>query len=77
MHSDLTVALDFLLIYFFYTGKSEVAATKDTLSSGRKSEKAETGQPAGIIGPGMRPHPLKGGWIITDYLTYDWCVNSL
>ena len=22
----------------------------------------------------MKPHPHKGGWCITDYLTYDWCV---
>ncbi len=22
----------------------------------------------------VKPHPLKGGWIITDYLIYDWYV---
>jgi hypothetical protein len=25
-------------------------------------------------GRGKKPHPIKGGWCITDYLTYDWYV---
>lgn len=25
----------------------------------------------------LRPHPTKGGWCITDYLTYDWYVDYI
>ena len=32
--------------------------------------------PGGTTVSKLSPHPIKGGWCITDYLTYDWYINT-
>jgi len=44
---------------------------------GNAEEKPSGGVPQGTGSSSqtqkeLEPHPVKGGWCITDYLTYDW-----
>ena len=48
-----------------YKGPPDVTATTPTKTDSDSSSLS-------FVSSDSKPHPLKGGWIIQEYLTYDW-----
>ena len=52
-----------------YKGHSDTAVASQT--SGNSSSSTQHS-----VSSDSKPHPLKGGWMIQDYLTYDWYIRT-
>ena len=67
---------EFLDGVFSYSLSQLSSAAKTHLYKGppdiTTSHTKTTSSSSSFVSADSKPHPLKGGWIIQDYLTYDW-----
>lgn len=58
-----------------YKGSTDTPTTVVAVEIDRQPKQAtssSTASSSSLVAADSKPHPLKGGWIIQDYLTYDW-----